>query len=112
MTKKERQAIKQAAKDIFSKYSPDEIPLNVGFLPPVRMAVAELKDGAAIEDVMESMTYSLMAEYFPEEYKAQEQQEIEEAAKAAAAMPKPKPEVLPSTVMPEGYREGGRVKLI
>ena len=82
ITKKEkRQAIKQAATDIFSKYSPDDMPVNIGFLPPVRKAVAELKDGANIKDVKESMTNSLMFEYFPKEYKAQEQQEIEAAAK-------------------------------
>ena len=82
ITKKEkRQAIKQAARDIFSKYSPDDMPLNIGFLPPVRRAVAELKDGENIEDIKKSMAESLMFEYFPEEYKAQEQQEIEAAAK-------------------------------
>lgn len=82
ITRKEKQhAIKQAATDIFSKYSPDDMPINIGFLPPVRMAVAELKDGANIKDVKKSMTDSLMFEYFPEEYKDQEQQEIKAAAK-------------------------------
>lgn len=82
ITKKEkRQAIKQAAKDIFSKYSPDDMPINIGFLPPVRRAVAELKDGENIEDIKKSMTESLMFEYFPEEYKVQEQQEIKARAK-------------------------------
>ena len=82
ITRKEKQqAIKQAATDIFSKYSPDDMPVNIGFLPSVRTAVAELKDGANIKDVKESMTDSLMFEYFPEEYKAQEQQEIKAGAK-------------------------------
>ena len=42
----------------------------------------------------------------------EKQKRIQEAAKAAAAMPNPKPEVLPSTEMPKRYKEGGRVKLI
>ena len=82
VTKKEqRRAIEQAATDIFSKYSPDDMPVNIGFLPPVRTAVAELKDGANIKDVKKSMTDNLMFEYFPKEYKSQEQEEIKEASK-------------------------------
>lgn len=111
--KKERMALEKVVKDIFSKYDPDNAPIIVGMIPPMRNAVAELKDGLPLSEVMSQLEADVMLEYFPEEFKAQEQQEIEEAAKAAAAMPKPKPEVLPpSTVLPENFRVGGRVKLI
>ena len=105
-------AAKQAAEKLFQRYAPDDAPMNIHMIPPMRNAFAEIKSGIPVSEVISRLEENILFEYFPKEYKALEQREIQEAAKAAAAMPKPKPEVLPSTEMPKRYKEGGRVKLI
>jgi len=109
--KKERMALEKVVKDIFSKYDPDNAPTIVGMIPPMRNAVAELKDGVPLSEVMSQLEADVMLEYFPEEFKAQEQQEIEAAAQKTTKPTKPEV-LLPPTVLPENFRVGGRVKLI
>ena len=86
---KERMALEKVVKDIFSKYDPDNAPTIVGMIPPMRNAVAELKDGVPLSEVMSQLEADVMLEYFPEEFKARGQQEIEAAAQKTTKPTKP-----------------------
>ena len=129
------QLVKQTAEGLFSRYNFGAAPMNIHLLPQVRNAFREVEAGVPVSKAISRMQEDILFDYFPDEYKALEEREIQEAERASRKIQKrPEPRTLedlkmlqrekmergPSSLkskpmpitMPQGFSIGGRTRLI